>query len=69
MTLSGLHRIGFMAPVDVTIRYKPDYSELILAQVQEFSIISGYIENTTYNGSSMAALMQITSLNGISWLP
>jgi len=58
----ALGSVNRMIPVDIIIKYEPKYSELIRAQAQEFDTISRCIENRTYNGSSMAAMMQIASL-------
>lgn len=58
----ALGSVDRMVPVDIIIKYDPKYSELIQSQAQEFDTISRCIENRTYNGSSMAAMMQIASL-------
>jgi hypothetical protein len=58
----ALGSVDRMVPVDIIIKYDPKYSELIQSQAQEFDTISRCIENRTYNGNNMAAMMQIASL-------
>ena len=48
-----------IVPVDIIIKYDPEYSELIQGQEQEFNIISNSIEDGEYHGTGMAVMMQI----------
>ena len=57
-----LGSVNRMVPVDIIIKYEPKHSELIRAQAQEFDTISRCLENSTYNGSNMAVMMQIANL-------
>lgn len=58
----ALGSVDRIVPVDIIIKYDPECSELIQAQAQEFDSISRCIENRAYNGTKMAAMMQIASL-------
>ncbi|AKB50326.1 hypothetical protein MSBRW_1073 [Methanosarcina barkeri str. Wiesmoor] len=57
-----LGSVNRMVSIDIIIKYEPKYSELIRAQAQEFDTIFRCMENRIYNGSNMAAMMQIASL-------
>lgn len=57
-----LGSVNRMISIDIIIKYEPKYSELIRAQAQEFDTIFRCMENRIYNGSNMAAMMQIASL-------
>ncbi len=55
-------RVDKIIPVDIIIRYDPQYSELIENQAQEFGAISESIEGGTYNENNMAIMMQMAYL-------
>jgi hypothetical protein len=58
----SLGSVDRMVPVDIIIKYDPEYSELIRSQAQEFEIISKSMESGTYNATNMAIMMQMANL-------
>ena len=48
-----------IVPVDIIIKYDPEYSELIQGQAQEFNLFSESIENGEYHGTGMGVMMQV----------
>ncbi len=59
MPLGTVDRI---VPVDIIIKYDPQYPELIYNQTQEFNIISSDIENEVYEGTGMASMIYVASM-------
>jgi len=57
-----LGSVSKIVPVDIVIKYDPEYSDLIYNQAQEFNIISSSIENGIYHGTGMAVMMQVAGL-------
>lgn len=54
-----LGSVAKIVPVDIVIKYDPEYSELIQGQVQEFNNISKNIKNKQYQSIGMAVMMQV----------
>jgi len=54
-----LGSVDKIVPVDIIIKYNPEYSELIQSQAQEYDIISSSIDKGEYQGTGMAVMMQI----------
>jgi hypothetical protein len=51
-----------IVPVDIIIKYDPQYPELIYNQTQEFNIISIDIENEAYEGTGMASMIYVAGM-------
>lgn len=59
LSLGSVDRI---VPVDIIIKYNPEYSELIKGQEQEFNKISSDMENGIYYSTGMGTMKNIAGL-------
>lgn len=61
-----LGSVDRIVPVDIIIKYDPEYSELIQGQEQEFNRISSDMEDGMYNSAGMGTMINIAGLAHIA---
>jgi uncharacterized protein with FMN-binding domain len=60
-----LGSVSKIVPVDIVIKYDPEYSELIYNQTQEFTDVSSDIGDGIFYGTGMAKMMYVAGLASV----